>query len=80
MYQKPVNIPSNENKPEEPPPPTNRAIFRSEAREHYIRNQAKVELPRLISMKLFRYLWLIALLLLAAGSIIAFWPFLEQIR
>ena len=56
----------------------NRSIFRSEALEHYIRNQEKVELPRLISVRLFRYLWIIALLLMAVGSLIVFWPLLTQ--
>ncbi len=79
MYQKPVNMPSNENGQEELPPPTNRSIFRSEARENYIRNQQKVEFPRLVSVKLFRYLWIVALLLMAAGSLIAFWPLLQQL-
>ena len=57
----------------------NRSIFRSEALEHYIRNQEKVELPRLISIKLFRFLWIIALLLMVTGSLIVFWPLLSQL-
>jgi len=57
----------------------NRTIFRSEALDHYIQNQEKVELPRLISVRLFRYLWLIALLLMAAGALVAFWPLIMQL-
>jgi len=48
--------------------------------DHYLQNQEKVVLPRLISTKLFRILWLIALLLMAVGSIVAFWPMIEQLR
>ena len=80
MYQEQANDPAEEGKISEDSSPTNRSIFRSEAREHYIQNQEKVELPRLISAKLFRYLWVLALLLMAAGSIVAFWPLIEQLR
>jgi hypothetical protein len=51
-----------------------RSIFRSEARRHYLQNQEKVVLPRLASPRVFVYLWILALLLVVAGSIIAFWP------
>ena len=78
MYQGPENNNNLEGRPEESPPPSDRAIFRAEALDHYIQNQEKVELPRLVSVKLFRALWIIALLLTAAGSIIAFWPLIEQ--
>jgi hypothetical protein len=57
-----------------------RSIFRTEARLHYIENQEKVILPRLISKKLFTILWILALLLAAVGSAIAFWPLIEQLR
>lgn len=80
MYQKPANDLTQEGEPAQVPPSATRSIFRSEAREHYIQNQEKVELPRLISAKLFRYLWVLALLLMAAGSIVAFWPLIEQLR
>ena len=80
MDQEPINDLTQEGGPAEVPPSTTRSIFRSEAREHYIQNQEKVELPRLISVKLFRYLWIVALLLMAAGLIVAFWPLLEQLR
>lgn len=78
MYQRPVSSPSTERQPAEPPADINRAIFRSEALDHYIQNQQKVELPRLISVKLFRYLWLVALLSMAAGALIVFWPLITQ--
>ncbi len=57
-----------------------RSIFRTEARLHYIENQEKVILPRLLSEKLFTVLWILALLLIALGSIVAFWPLIEQLR
>ena len=57
-----------------------RSIFRTEARQHYIENQEKVILPRLLSEKLFTILWILALLLAALGSAITFWPLIEQLR
>ena len=57
-----------------------RFIFRSEARNRYIQNQEKVILPRLVSAKIFLYLWIVALLMMAAGSIIAFWPLMGQMQ
>ncbi len=36
-------------------------------------------MPRLVSTKLFRLLWLIGLLLVVVGSMIAFWPLIEQL-
>ena len=80
MYQKPANDLTQEGEPAQVPPSATRSIFRSEAREHYIQNQERVELPRLISVRLFRYLWMVALLLMAAGLAVAFWPLLEQVR
>lgn len=55
-------------------PKPRRSIFRSEAMEHYLQNQEKVVLPRLMSPRLFRILWLVALLLVTLGMLIAFWP------
>ena len=60
-------------------PTSGRSIFRAEARKHYIQNQEKVVLPRLVSPQIFVYLWILALLVMAAGSIIAFWPLIRQI-
>jgi hypothetical protein len=57
-----------------------RSIFRTEARQHYIENQEKVILPRLLSERLFTILWILALLLAALGSVVALWPLFEQLR
>lgn len=59
-------------------PTSGRSIFRAEARKRYIQNQEKVVLPRLVSLQVFAYLWILALLFMAAGSIIAFWPLIRQ--
>jgi hypothetical protein len=58
---------------------TQRSIFRSEALQHYIQNQEKVVLPRLISPRIFVYLWILALTLMVAGAIIAFWPLIAPL-
>jgi hypothetical protein len=58
---------------------TERSIFRSEALRHYIQNQEKVVLPRLASPRVFVYFWILALVLMMAGSIIAFWPLIVQL-
>ena len=55
-------------------PPAGRSIFRAEARQHYIQNQEKVVLPPLVSRRIFVFLWILALLLMLAGSLIVFWP------
>ena len=55
-----------------------RTIFREEARQHYIQNQEKVELPEVVSPRSFIALWIVALLLMGAGLIIAFWPLISQ--
>ena len=54
------------------------AIFRDEARQHYIQNEEKVELPMVVSPRFFVYFWILSLLLLATGLIIAFWPLIRQ--
>jgi hypothetical protein len=59
-------------------PTSGHSIFRAEARRRYMHNQEKVVLPRLVSPKVFVYLWILALLFMAAGSIIAFWPLIGQ--
>lgn len=56
-----------------------RAIFRDEARQHYIRNAQKVELPMVISPRSFVFLWIGSLLLMAVGLVIAFWPLIQQL-
>lgn len=58
--------------------PAGRAIFREEARRHYIENEEKVELPAVVSPKIFVYLWIISLALMAVGLIVAFWPLIQQ--
>jgi hypothetical protein len=58
---------------------TQRSIFRSEALQHYIQNQEKVVLPRLVSPRIFIYLWILALTLMVAGAIIAFWPLIASL-
>ena len=60
------------------PAPVERAIFRDEAVQHYIRNEEKVELPAVVSPRSFVYLWIVSLLLMAVGLIIAFWPLIQQ--
>lgn len=60
------------------PPPVERAIFRDEARQHYIQNEEKVELPKVFSPRFFTVLWILSLLLMAVGLIIAFWPLIQQ--
>lgn len=54
--------------------PASRPIFRTEIRQRYLQNQARIELPPLISTRAFTVLWILALLLIAAGTLVAFWP------
>ena len=68
---------SDDGRTREPLANNSRQIFRVQAIEHYIQNQERIELPRLISTRLFRYLWVSALLLMALGAIIAFWPLIR---
>ena len=56
--------------------PRGRPIFRAEARRRYLQNQEKIALPRMISSRVFIFLWLLALLLIGVGGIVAFWPLL----
>lgn len=60
-------------------PSIERSIFRAEALQRYRENQDKVVLPRLVSPRVFAALWIVALLLLLVGSVIAFWPLIAQI-
>ena len=60
------------------PQSTDRAIFREEARQHFIQNAEKVELPRVVSPRYFLYLWIISLALMALGLLVAFWPLIRQ--
>jgi hypothetical protein len=79
VYQESVTDPAKDGQALRLPQENERDIFRAEAREHYIRNQERIELPRLISTRMFRILWLVALLFMAVGTLIAFWPLLGQI-
>ena len=54
--------------------PRSRSLFRSEARRHYLHNQEKIVLPRLVSSRFFISLWFLSLLLMVVGAIIAFGP------
>ena len=58
---------------------TERRIFRSEARQRHLQGEEKVVLPRLASPRVFVYLWILALLLILAGAVIAFWPVIGQL-
>ena len=60
-------------------PPAQRSIFRAEALQRYRENQDRVELPRLVTPRVFTILWVLVLLLLVVGSTIAFWPLLGQL-
>lgn len=53
-----------------------RSIFRAEAVQRYRERQDRVVLPDLIAPRVFAILWILAVILLALGSIIVFWPFL----
>lgn len=64
--------------PVEAPRAVQRAIFRDEARRHYIKNQEKIELPRAISPVVITVLWILALLLFVDGLIVTFWPLILQ--
>jgi hypothetical protein len=59
-------------------PSTERSIFRAEALQRYIQNQEKVVLPHLVSPRAFVYLWVLASLIMVAGLILAFWPWMGQ--
>ena len=74
MFQEPTTDPVQNGGPAQALPSTKRSVFRAEARQHYLQNQEKVVLPRLVSPQVFVYLWILGLLLMVAGFIIAFWP------
>lgn len=78
MYQEHLNDSSKERM-SDPPQSIRRNIFRSEALEHFRQNQERIELPRLISSRLFRFLWAITILLMLLGSLIVFWPMITEI-
>jgi hypothetical protein len=78
MFQEPTTDRVQDSTGAKAMPTSGRSIFRAEAHKHYIQNQEKVVLPRLVSPQVFVYLWILALLVMAAGSIIAFWPLIRQ--
>jgi hypothetical protein len=55
------------------------SIFRAQALQHYIENQEKVVLPNLVSPRAFLVLWVVAGLVMIAGLVFAFWPWLDQL-
>ena len=74
VFQEPTTDPAQNGGPAQALPSAERSIFRAEARQHYLQNQEKVVLPRLVSRRVFVTLWILALLLLVIGSIVVFWP------
>ncbi len=79
MFQEPTTDRVQNGGPANALPSTGRTIFRSEARQRYVQNQEKMVLPRLVSPRVFVYLWILALLLTVAGSIIALWHLIGQL-
>jgi hypothetical protein len=77
VYPEPITDSDRHGENGQPPPPAPRAIFREHARRHYIRNQDKVELPAIVSPRFFLYLWILSLVLMAIGLIVAFWPLIQ---
>jgi hypothetical protein len=56
-----------------------RSIFRAQALQHYIENLEKVVLPNLVSPRAFALLWITATLVMIAGLIFAFRPWLDHL-
>lgn len=83
MSQEPTTDRADNGRPTQAPASidasTERSIFRAEARERYIQNQERVVLPRLVSPRVFIALWIVALLCMVAGYLIAFWPMIEKL-
>ena len=79
VFQEPTSDRDQNSRPAVAPPSAERAIFRAEARQHYIQNQEKVVIPRLASPRVFVTLWILGLLLMVAGFLIAFWPLIGQL-
>lgn len=67
------------NGPPAAPTPAPRAIFRREAMQHYVHNQSRVVLPRLVTPRAFRLLWVLGFLTLAGGLLVAFWPWRDLV-
>ena len=79
MSQAPTTDRAGNGRPAKAPASPERSIFRAEARQRYVQNRERVVIPRLASPRVFVYLWILALLLTLAGSIIAFWPLIGQL-
>jgi hypothetical protein len=79
VFPEPTPDRAQNGSPAQALPSAERSIFRSEARQRYVENQEKVVLPRLASPRVFVYLWILALLLMMAGSLIAFWPLIGRL-
>jgi hypothetical protein len=79
VFQEPTSDRDQNNGPAGVPPSPERAIFRAEARQRYIQNQEKVVIPRLASPRVFVSLWILGLLLMVAGFLIAVWPLIGQL-
>jgi hypothetical protein len=78
VYPERVTDSDHRGNNDQSPVPAERGIFREEAVQHYIQNEEKVELPTVVSPRFFVYLWIVSLLLMAVGLIIAFWPLIQQ--
>lgn len=78
MLQEPASGRDQLTTPVAPLPAAQRAIFRSEAIRYYLEEQEKIVLPRLVSPHTFIYLWIVAVLLMAAGFLVGFWPVLRE--
>jgi hypothetical protein len=79
VYREPTTDRVPYGEPAEALPSAERSIFRAEARQHYIQKQQRVVMPRLVSPRIFVYLWILALFLTALGSVIAFLPLIERL-
>lgn len=56
-----------------------RSIFRAQARRQEQQGQVTVVMPRLVSQRAFGVLWLLAVLLMVAGCLVAFWPVISPL-
>ena len=78
MYPEHITVSNHRGNNGQTAVPAERGIFREEAIQHYIQNEEKVELPTVVSPRYFVYLWIVSLLLMAVGLVIAFWPLIQQ--
>lgn len=79
MNLEPVADPDQNNTENQTPPSAvGHHIFREEALQHYVHNEQRVELPASFSRASFIYLWILSLVLVIFGLVIAFWPLIRQ--